>query len=169
VTTYLVIGGTGLVGSALVNELNNFNRVFGYTSRRGEGPIKFDLETSHPNSLPDAGVVFLVAAMPGFAVCESNRLTWLINVDAQIALARRFARGSNITPAFVVYVSSEAVEIAGATAYARQKAAVESFIHTIDGAIVRPARIAPDRARDFARFLIKVGDDRRTGVYRWMG
>jgi dTDP-4-dehydrorhamnose reductase len=159
---HLVIGGTGLVGAALVAELSERNKTFSFTSRRHNLGIKFNLELNSPASLPEADIAYLIAAMPGFAICESNPLTWLVNVDAQIALARAFAG-----PSFVVYVSSDAVEIAGGTAYARQKAAVEGFIHAVGGAIVRPSRIAPERARDFAGVLIKVGEGRKPGVFRW--
>jgi hypothetical protein len=105
-------------------------------------------------------VVYLVAAVPKFAECEKNPDTWRVNVDAPIALARLFPS------AFKVFVSSDAVEFAGNTAYARQKAHVEGYMQSIDAAIVRPNRISD--APKFAEYLIEVGQGRRPGLFRWV-
>jgi len=179
--THLVVGGTGLVGSALVTHLLSEGEQIQYTTRRQplalghlEVPfrpevIKYDLLTDDPNiALPKCSgdlkieFVYLVAAMPGFAVCGSNPLAWRVNGDAQIAPARKYWGNTTI-----VFVSSEAVEIAGGTAYARQKAAVEAFMHVCGGAIVRPSRVEKSKADAFAAFLVSVAKQKKPGVYRW--
>lgn len=163
---HLVIGGNGLIGTALCEELERRNLTFICTTRRSSeslGPkFMFRLGHDEPAELPDAGIVYLVAATPGFAACEGNAESWVVNVDAQIAIARRFK-----ATAFIVYVSSDSVEWGGVTAYARQKAQVEAYIQAIDGAIVRPSRVVPAMAPDFAKLMVDVGLRRQQGVTRW--
>ena len=158
---HLVIGGDGLLGSALCTRLGAQGYKWAATTRRFDSGF---LDLSQPiGVLPPANVVYIVAAVPKIYECESNPLTWTINADAPIAIARQMAeRGS-----FVVFVSSSAVETAGHLAYARQKAQVESYINTINGAIIRPSQIAPDRAPHLANFMIDIGLSRIRGVYRW--
>jgi dTDP-4-dehydrorhamnose reductase len=165
---HVVIGGRGLIGTALVHELASRDRRYWASSRDrncAEWEFFLDLtdptEVAFPADMRPTDIVYLVAAMPGFAACEGNAQSWRINVDAQIALARWFKRS------FVVFVSSDSVEWAGGTAYARQKAQVESYIQSIDGAIVRPARVTPPRAAEFARCLVDVALQRKIGVTRW--
>jgi len=168
VIQHLIIGGRGLIGSALVQELGERKDAWPFlaTSRRAsdedDGWLLHRLGLDDPHKLPDTKVVYLVAAMPGFAVCEGSVESWLVNVDAQIELARRYRNS-----AFVVYVSSDAVEWCGGTAYARQKAQVEGFIHAIDGAVVRPTRVPQDKARTLAALLVEVGNGRKQGTHRW--
>jgi dTDP-4-dehydrorhamnose reductase len=166
----LLIGGNGLIGTAVRREmerryLTGTGPPFRVTTRResdaDDGWILYRLG-ENPDQLPPATVVYLVAAKPGFAACEGSAESWVVNVDAQIAIARRFKR-----MAFVVYVSSDAVETCGVTAYARQKAQVESYIQSINGAIVRPTRVSAERAGDLASLFINVGLARNPGVYRW--
>lgn len=161
----LVVGGTGFVGAALVAELHRRGRQVIATSRRPAplppGEVFYDLADGQPEQLPVADTVYLVAAMPTFAACEGNPLAWRVNVDAPIAIARQFPG------AFVVFVSSDAVEWCGATAYARQKAQVEGFMHSRWGAIVRPNRILPQTVGAFAALLADVGESRNSGLHRW--
>ena len=158
---HFIIGGHGLIGTAVRAELDRRCEDYGYTSRRGDARF-LDLTKPIPDDLPDAGVVYLVAAMPGFATCEGNGHSWIVNVDAQIGIARQYRDRS-----FVVYVSSDAVEWCGGTAYARQKAQVESYINAIEGAVVRPTRVPPDMAPALAAMLIDVGNGRKQGTHRW--
>ena len=163
---HLVIGGNGLIGTAVCEELERRSLPFICTTRRSSeslGPkFMFRLGDDDPAELPGASIVYLVAAAPGFAACEGSADSWVVNVDAQIAIARRFKPS-----AFVVYVSSDAVEWCGATAYARQKAQVESYIQAIDGAVIRPTRVLPASAGDLAKLMIDVGENRKQGVHRW--
>lgn len=164
VRTHLVIGGYGLIGSALCAELTSRQVPFVATTRRTQqehAMAFYDLRRSDPASLPPASIVYLVAGMPGFATCEGNRLSWRVNVDAAIALARHYRHS------FVIFISTDAVEWCGATAYAREKAQVEPIIHAIDGAIVRPAKVTPERAGEFAKALAEVARARKPGVFRW--
>ena len=135
---HLVIGGRGLVGTALVEELKKRDVPFTATTRE-----TFDLSKPAPNLswiLPKAEFVYLVAAIPKLAYCEQNPAeSWRVNVDMPIAIAKHFRNS-----AFVTFVSSDAVETCGNTAYGRQKAAAEAFMHTIDAAIVRPSRVPPE-------------------------
>ena len=165
---HLVIGGHGLVGTAVCAELERRDIAYRATTRRRDDPgmIYFDLsDIGKIPELPDAACAYLIAATPGpaFQVCEGNPVSWQINVDAQIALARRYRSG------FVVFVSSGCVEWSGGTAYARQKAHVESYINAIDGGIVRPQnKVTADRVNDLARLIVDVGDRRKAGVHRWV-
>lgn len=155
-----------MVGTALRAALVRREIDFHYTTRRGTGRIEqcyLDL-LNPPVVWPSPrqyDVVYLVAAIAKFAECERDPATWVVNVDAPIALARTF------NAAFKVFISSDAVEYAGNTAYARQKAHVEAYMQTIDAAIVRPNRIAPEHAGVFAEFLIEVAETRHVGVVRW--
>ena len=69
--------------------------------------------------------------------------------------------------AAIIFISSDAVETCGGTAYARQKAAAEAYMRTINAAIIRPGRIAPERAREFAAFVVDVALSHRSGIHRW--
>jgi nucleoside-diphosphate-sugar epimerase len=168
---HLLIGGDGLVGRALCAEIPSI----AYTSRRRDtAGIKFDL-LDDPASLPDADTVYLVAGVPSFMACEAGPTSWLVNVDGVIAVAERYRApvvdekfdGVPWGYTFLVYVSSNCVETAGGTALARQKAHVESYMRTRLAAIVRPAKITPETAPKFARFLASIGEARKPGVYRW--
>jgi dTDP-4-dehydrorhamnose reductase len=161
---HLVIGGNGLLGSALCARLAAQAYKWTATTRRDSDQQTSFLNLAQPiGVLPPADIVYIVAAVPKIYECESNPLTWTINVDAPIAIARQMAERDS----FVVFVSSAAVEEAGHLAYARQKAQVESYINTINGAIVRPSHIASDRAPHLANFMIDIGLSRIRGVYRW--
>ena len=169
---HLVIGGDGLVGSALRSKLNSRHLAWQATSRRAipteawPGPVLLDLAAIDWQYLPmiTRGTVYLVAYMSKFIDCESNPLAWRVNVDAQIELARQYSRHG----AFVVFISSEAVEKAGGTAYGRQKAHVESYMRTIDAAIIRPSRIPPNRVDYFAKVVVDIGVERKPGLMRWI-
>ena len=166
---HLIIGGRGLLGTALCNELGLRSIPFKATCRRlpSMGEIKLDLtdliiDRQAAADLPLAEVVYLVAAKTGLGACEADRSSWIVNVDAPIALARVY----EARRAHIVFISSDAVEYCGATAYARQKAQVEAYVQSIDGAIVRPGRIGA-RVAELARLVADVGVQRRVGLVRW--
>lgn len=164
---HFVVGGRGMIGSAVVHELVIRGMDVFWSTREREDLTHREHHLDLKN-VPDMlgvgrpAVVYLVAATHGFAACEGNAESWRVNVDAQIALARMVRQY-----AFVVFVSSDAVEWASGTAYARQKAQVESYIQAIDGGIVRPARVLPSRAAEVARVIVDVGVNRKVGVTRW--
>ena len=168
---HLLIGGDGLVGTALRAEFIARGLDWSASSRREkfsttpEWPQRLFLELTEPlpDSLPFANVVYLSAACPKFADCEGNALSWVVNVDAPIALARHYAALGT----FVVFISSDAVEWCGMTAYGRQKTMVEAFMHTIDAAIMRPSRILPANVSHFASEVVELGLSRKAGVTRW--
>ena len=163
--TSLVVGGRGLVGSALVAELRRRGRPFFYTTRDGrDGGIEFDLTTTFATVLPDVDAIYIVAAVASFVPTERDRAhSWRTNVDGPIGVIRRYR-----APAFVVCVSSDAVEYASGTELARQKAQVEAVALARENvAVVRPSRITSDRVADFARLLANVGERREAGLFRW--
>lgn len=164
VDRHLVVGGDGFVGTALRLELARSNAVFDWTSRRSstEADHRLDLLNLPLQWIgPDYSVVYIVAATPKFADCERDPLTWRINADGPVAVAKLFAN------AFKVFISSDAVEYAGNTAYARQKAYAEACLQAVNAAVVRPMRIAPERVFDFAHFLTAVARTRHAGLVRW--
>ena len=174
---HLVIGGRGLVGTALCAELAIRDIAFTATCKRLNhlNEIKLDLldlvandlEQKIRKSLPPAEVVYLVAAKTGFGACEGDRSSWIVNVDAPIMIARHYRTWPLFTyRCHIVFISSDAVEYCGATAYARQKAQVESYIQSIDGAIVRAGRVGA-RVGELARVIADVGVQRRVGLTRW--
>ena len=162
---HLVIGGGGLVGTALVIELMSRKLPVIATTRIRNDTSVFTLDLLDPlaNSLPRAEFVYLVAAIAKLAYCEQHPVeSWRVNVDAPIVLAKHLRHYG-----FVTFVSSDAVETCGNTAYGRQKAAAEAFMQTIGAAIVRPSRVPPEQASNLAAFLADVAIGRQTGVHHW--
>ena len=163
---HLLIGGGGLVGRAVRDELTEREVDLTWTSRRClPGSVKFDL-LDDPSSLPQAHIVYIVAGVPSFAACEVGRVPWLVNVDGAINVATRFRES------LVVYVSSDCVEWAGNTALARQKAAAEAYMRTLAySAIIRPSKITKDTVGRFAKFMVhtalSVATGGKSGVFRW--
>lgn len=175
---HLVIGGNGLIGSAVRAELGRRGIEHRCTTRRSRDPfddpldLRLDLLHLEEAQLPEASHVYLIAAITGFAVCEGNPEAWRANVDAPIAIARTYRdrtyRGRHFhgSPVGIVFVSSDAVEWSS-SAYARQKAQAEAYMQSVDVAIVRPARVLPATAADFAGFLVDIALSSRPGVARW--
>ncbi len=162
--TALVISGTGLIGSALVARLTQLQIDFIATSRRNpsidRSALYLDLEKSWLTILPVSDVVFLVAGMPGFAVCNQNPVqTYRVNVDGPLEIAHRKL-------GFPVFVSSDCVEWSH-DSYAWQKRQVETDIRLLGGAVVRPTRIVPERAAEFCEFLVDIGMNHRVGTHLW--
>ena len=159
---HLLVGARGIVGSAIKARLLKIGADAVCTTRSAEdGSMRFDLLIDSPAILPDADIVYLVAGIPNFLACETDRASYRVNVDAVIAIARRFPG------AFLVYVSSDAVEWCGATALARQKSAVEACLLHREAAILRPARVTRENAAAFAELAVGIGAARMAGVYRW--
>lgn len=162
----LVVGGDGLIGSALVGVLRARGIDVIATTRRADRRQAGDyhLDLAQPiGDLPAATVVFLVAAMPKVFDCQGSELAWRVNADAPIAIAQAVAgRGTH-----VVFVSSDSIHRFGACDYARAKLHVEGVLQAMRATIVRPAPVARDRASECAAFIADVGLARLTGVQRW--
>lgn len=157
----IVFGSRGLIGAGLCRQLEQLA-----IPHRGATRPEFDLE--YPTEWADftASLVFLCAGINGFAECEGNRLSWRVNADGPVALGGAFLRRG----AFVVYVSSGAVEWAGHTAYGRQRQHAEIGLTAIGAerlAIVRPEKVTSVTALAFGRRLAEIGTARQPGIVRW--
>lgn len=161
---HLVIGGRGLVGTALCSRLAAKGIEYHATTRQKprEGEFYFDLASSEmPDELMSFDVIYIVAAMSKFAACEGSSLAWQVNVDTPL----RIALSGN---GFPIFVSSSAVENMAHTAYGRHKAHVEAvMLARGNGAIVRPSQIVPARANEVADLLIDIGHKLKPGLTRW--
>lgn len=162
----LVVGGDGLIGSALVSELLTRGVDVVATTRRADrlrnGRCFLDLAHAI-DDLPVTEFVFLVAAMPKVFDCQGSELAWRVNADAPIAIAQAVAgHGTH-----VVFVSSDSIHRFGSCDYARAKLHVEGVLQAMRATIVRPAPVARDRAHECAAFIADVGLARLTGVQRW--
>jgi dTDP-4-dehydrorhamnose reductase len=161
--TALVIGGDGFVGSALVALLRERRCDVAATTRRPRAPGIFLAMALPVQAIPAAEAVFIVAAVNTFQACEGNPQAYRVNVDAPVEIARlAIAQGG-----FPVFVSSDAVEWCGASAYARQKALAELGVRMVGGAVVRPSRVEPHRVGNLCELLLDVATRRLPGVHHW--
>lgn len=154
--------GEGMLGCALIDALSEAGyETFG--SSRDALSSKFYLDLTKPiNGLPSADTVFIVAAQASYRKCEGSQDSWMTNADAPVELAR-ICRDDG---AFPVFVSSDAVEWM-ANAYTRQKAYAELGVLMFGGAVIRPRRFTPENIGSLCHLMIRVGLDRKPGVYRW--
>lgn len=163
---HLIIGGDGLVGSALRREMLRRKVPWVATSRRAGSPpgVFLDLLNFDEFDLAVQGShVYLVAAVSGFRACEADPgSSWRVNVDAPIFLADYYRQRS----AKIVFISSEAVESCGGTALGRQKAAAEAYMRTAGVVIIRPTKITPGRVDSFASFVVDAAYG-KPGLRRW--
>ena len=153
--TVLVTGASGLLGAALSRHLE------------AEGhyalPYPHRLEARNVAYM-GCELAFLCAGTKGFAECEGNRAAFRADVDGNIALARWLLRRGT----FVVFVSTDAVEWALHTAYARNRFMVELAIGWEPNvAIFRPAKFDAGNVGEAAKALAGVGLERRAGLTRW--
>jgi dTDP-4-dehydrorhamnose reductase len=165
---HVIIGGDGLLGAALRDLLTQSGTDYIATSRRVGANIPwprsfyFDLAQPIPE-LPPGEVVYIVAAIPHIVTCERDPVTWTVNADAPIAIAKQYAaRGE-----FVVFVSSDAVTHADSFTYGKQKTYAEAYMNTINAAIIRPRRFTKTTADILAAFIWDVGNKRLPGVFKW--
>lgn len=131
----LVVGGDSRLGAALVRELLGRGVTTNSTTRRrGVGFLQpfFDLldPVLHPTYTEGDWTIFVVAAVTGFGACEKGGDSWRVNADAPGAIARACPRRT-------VFVSSDAVEFAPHTAYAKQKAYAELAVLAAGGLVLR--------------------------------
>ena len=149
----LVTGATGVLGSAIV--------------ARGAQPFEMRLEEV-PNVFTitrhDWDAMILCAGTKGFAECEGNRKAFRADVDGNIRLARHLLKHST----FVVFVSTDAVEWALHTAYARNRFMVELAIGGQPNvAIVRPSKFTAETVGPLADLCVQIATERREGLHEW--
>jgi len=157
----LVIG-EGMLGCALIDALSEAGHPVVGSSRE---PLtdKFYLDMTKPiPELPIANVCFICAAVASYRLCEGDQSVWVTNADAPVSISRQCVERF----IFPVFVSSDAIEFMS-NAYTRMKAYAESCILPMGGAIIRPRRFGPDNIASLCRLMIRVGLDRKPGVYRW--
>jgi dTDP-4-dehydrorhamnose reductase len=137
--TTLVVGGDGLIGSAIAARLRGAEAPVIVTTRR---PLRAAKDVFHLNladdpngwpSLPRAGAAVICAAVARLSDCESDPAARSVNVDGTLALAERLAAQG----CHVLFLSSDKVYDGTAphrgrdetpcpeTEYGRHKAAVE--------------------------------------------
>lgn len=161
----LVIGGDGMIGSALVAELRRRSVAVIETTRRhtsGCNRLHLDMAQAIPE-MPSAEHIFLVAAMPKVFDCQGSALAWRVNADAPIEIAQQaHARNMHIT-----FISSDSIHRFGSCDYARAKLHVEAVLQAMRATIVRPSVVSRDRAAECAAFIADVGLKALGGVHRW--
>lgn len=159
----LVIG-EGFLGNALIEALSESGVKTVGTSRE---PLssKFFLDLTRPiPELPLKDVCFICAAIATYRGAEFNpQIAWLTNADAPVSIAQQCVeRGM-----FPVFVSTDAVEWLGPSEYSRGKTYADLGVRLLGGAVVRPAKFTPDNIGSLCHLMIRVGLDRKPGVYRW--
>ncbi len=145
----LVLGASGTLGSELMK-------------MRDMEAATFRLEDDvYPTGYD---IAFLCAGTKGFADCEGNREAFRADVDGNIRLARRLLKVGT----FVVFVSTDAVEVALNGAYARNRFLVELALGGLPNVgIFRPGRFDKSNALEVAIACYEVGYRRIEGLTRW--
>ena len=152
-----VFGSSGWLGSHLIfkkelGDISPFNRQ------------SFNLDNGDLSIIIPHDLAFLCAGTKGFAENEGNRQAFRSDVDGNIRLARHLLRQGT----FVVFVSTDAVEWALHTAYARNRFMVELAIGGEPNvAIFRPAKFTEATIAEVALACAKVGLQRKEGLTRW--
>ena len=100
--------------------------------------------------------------MSKFIDCESDRLSYRINVDGPLRVAELHP------DSVIVFLSSEAVERALHTAYGMQKALAEISLQPFDTRIVRLSKVTPETLFDCCDAIADLADEDR-GLYHWNG
>jgi dTDP-4-dehydrorhamnose reductase len=176
----LIVGGTGLIGSALAADLAAAGCAVSATGRRaassrppGYDLVPYDLDSGDPRFLsalaPDCAV--LCAAVTAMQACEEDAdAAYRVNVTRTVALAEALlARG-----AFVVFLSSntvfdgrspwpdEAAPHHPEVVYGRHKSEAERRLAALPGAgeklaIVRLSKVVTGDGGVVGRFLADLG------------
>ena len=151
----IIFGANGLLGKALKDIIPG---AWEYTRQT------YDLGTGDPSTLPRCDFAFLCAGTKGFAECEGNRKAFLADVDGNIRLARQLLKDG----AFVVFVSTDAVETLLNTAYARNRWAVEMALSGLKkAAIFRPGKFTKENVAEAAKVCASIGLNQVEGLTRW--
>ncbi len=151
----LVLGGSGLLGNALCAELG-MNLQW--------APTREEKDLATAEDFLSYDVAFLCAGTKGFAENEGNRESFRSDVDGNIRIARHLLRQGT----FVVFVSTDAVEWALHTAYARNRFMVELAIgNEPNVAIFRPSKFTAETVYEVAKACASVGLKRIEGLTRW--
>lgn len=157
----LVIG-EGVLGCALIEALSERGYECIGTSREALTD-KFYLDMLKPiPELPLVETVFVCAAVSSYEKSEGSPSSWVTNADSPVAICRQAIDHGM----FPVFVSSGAVEYMS-NAYTRMKLYAESCIIPMGGAVIRPRKFTPDNIASLCHLMIRVGLDRKPGVYRW--
>ena len=166
----LVVGGTGLIGQALLREAARRGLPAVGTSPEPHAPCPLDLRRPADQwRLPDrVDHAILGVSVGGLAACEADPAgTRAIHVDAVAALADRLAaRGTPLT-----FLSSTQVfppdAPAPASEYGRQKLAVERHLQTQvpDARIIRLTKVVAPRIPLFAGWTQALADGRSIRAY----
>ena len=159
----LVVGGTGLIGQALLREAARRGLPCRGTSPEPDAPCPLDLrQPADQWRLPDrVEQAILGVSVGGLAACEADPAgTRVIHVDAVATLADRLAaRGAHITFLSSTQVfppearaPDESTSPAPVTEYGRQKLAVEQHLqqHIPDARIIRLTKVVSPRVPLFA-------------------
>ena len=164
----LVIG-EGFLGCALIDALSEAGYEAIGTSRDILSS-KFYLDLTKPiNGFPSADVVYIVAAQASYRACEGSQDSWMTNADSPVEIARQCQQAPAYREpgaTFPVFVSSDSIEWMS-NAYTRMKSYAELGVLMFGGAVVRPRRFTADNIASLCHLMIRVGLDRRPGVYRW--
>ncbi len=151
----LVVGEKSFIGAGLIDTLELRNVLVTGTTRNSLNLLDV------PEHLPAFDVVYICAAMSRFIECEDVRITYRVNVDGPIAIARA------AQPAKIIFLSSEAVERALHTGYGTQKAMAEMGLRAVcDPVIVRLSQVKPDTLESACSFLADLMH-KPGGVYHW--
>lgn len=159
----LIVGGDSGIGGALRDLLAGRGADYAVTSRRLGAELPLDLAKHDATVLPPADIVVLCAAVSSIACCEADlELSWRVNVEASLDLARRYAEHG----ALVVGLSSSQVldgnvpraaqqtKPAPQSAYGRQKLALEQGLLALGahGAMLRLTKVLTPAAGLFGQW-----------------
>lgn len=150
----LVVGGTSLIGEALIHRARDQGQEISCTSRRPGADIPLNLsddprEWKIPSNIQHA---IFCAAVTGIANCENSpEATRSVNVEAVKELSLRFSDlgakitylSSNLVFSPDTSAPSESSALSPTTEYGRQKLAVEEFLlcKIPDSQIIRPTKV----------------------------
>ncbi len=154
--------GEGMLGCALIDALAESGHDVTGSSREALTD-KYYLDLTKPiPTLLDVETVFICAAVSSYRKSEGDGGAWVVNADAPVSISYQCReRGM-----FPVFVSSAAIEYMS-NAYTRMKLYAESCIIPMGGAVIRPRKFTPDNIAGLCRLMIRVGLERKPGVYRW--
>lgn len=163
----LILGSNSCIGRALYQQsvqMTDWRMIETWHRRRASPRHSIHLDLVEPiPTLPPCDIAFLCAGIKGFKECERDPMSWRVNVDGILSAGKQLMRAN----AFVVYVSTDAVEWSD-SAYARQKAHAEIGLQAFgDPAIVRCQRFDDATAPRAATAMIEIAINRRAGVHHW--